>query len=137
MINARNALDENQQFVEFIHSDSPPTTDWQQVVGVRENDGTLNLYIDGILQSTPGTKAGAIVCTDGLRMGLDQANTYDYSGQIDIPMMWNRALSAAEIALLYRESFCMFKDPAEIALLGGYQAAVGGIPILRRRRECA
>jgi len=104
-------------------SNSAPTGNWQHIVGVRENDGTLKLYVDGVLQTNTGTMAGAIDSNDGLRIGIDISNSRDFNGQIDNVMIFNRALSANEIQQLYREPFCMFQR--ELIELW---AASGGAP---------
>ena len=60
---------------------------------------------------------------------------YDFNGLIDHVMIYNRALSASEIALLYREPFCGFRW-TNIIQLASYIAGEppSGIPIFRRRR---
>ncbi|MCH7559683.1 MAG: LamG domain-containing protein [Planctomycetes bacterium] len=86
-------------------------------------DGTnLKLYVDGILKGT----------TDASALG-DSSNADDYSigareksgselywdGKIYYVYLYNRALTASEIALLYREPFCMFDRAWRPGLIGG------------------
>jgi len=77
-----------------------------QVVGMY--DGTnQHLYVDGISVKTPEA-AGDPYTGGPLYFGYDQFDIEYYQGQLDHIMIFNRALSASEIALLYREPFCMF-----------------------------
>ena len=64
-------------------------------------------------------------------IGLDGAQSaYFSTGNIDHVLLFNRALSASEIALLYREPFCMFeRDPIELwsaATLGAIPTGMAG-----------
>jgi hypothetical protein len=63
-------------------------------------DGTIgNLYINGVTNHA-GTTAGATSGNVGLRIGRRSADQY-FRGTIDEPRIWNRALSAQEVANLY------------------------------------
>ena len=56
--------------------------------------------------------------------------TLELRGQLDVPMIFNRALSAGEVALLYREPFCMFaRTPIEL-WAAATQGVIGGELIL-------
>jgi len=87
---------------------------WQQVAFTRDSSGASSfLYINGIeeVPGDTGTPAsGGTVYTgdraDGLR---------SFNGMFDHLVIYNRVLSASEIALLYREPFIMFeRDPIEL-----------------------
>ena len=52
----------------------------------------------------------------------------ELQGQIDFIIRWNRALSASEIALIYREPFCM-SEKDDVALMA-VQAPTGGQVII-------
>ncbi len=93
-------------------------------------DGTTaRIYIDGVEGSSntgtnPNNTAIAILGayeTDASAAGT-LVGTYYYG------MIYNRALSASEIALLYQYPFWMFKDPAELILASAGQVAVGANP---------
>ena len=65
--------------------------------------------------------------TDNLVIGANAGgdNLREFEGLIDNVVYWNRALTASEIALLYREPFCMFEqDPIEL-----WSAATLGAPV--------
>lgn len=99
------------------------------------------VYADGMLIDTDGN-TGALdydagtVFTIGMR--LDSVGL-DFAGRVDFVIVYNRALSHQEIAQLYRDPFCMFKQvPIELwAAATAGAAPPAGIPIFRRRRECA
>ncbi|KKL92802.1 hypothetical protein LCGC14_1881050 [marine sediment metagenome] len=47
----------------------------------------------------------------------------DLLGQIEYVYVFNRSLSASEIAQLYAYPFCMYKDPAEVVIQSGISMA--------------
>jgi len=108
---------------------------WHQVCGVFDGgQGILNMYLDGV-ESTSSTTITNIGATPNpisaySAIGTYNTTTYPFNGQIDHVLIYNRALSASEIAELYSKPFCMFKDPAEIALLGAYQAVGVTVPVM-------
>ncbi|MFN3407789.1 MAG: sulfatase-like hydrolase/transferase [Limisphaerales bacterium] len=84
---------------------------WHHIACVFANDGTPNatdvqLYVDGVLETTfNASQAQAINTTasGNVNIGADLPsgqNRY-FTGVIDEPRIYNRALSAAEIAALY------------------------------------
>jgi len=93
-----------------------------QVVG-RYDGVNISLYVDGVWKDDTACANIHYGATHYPKIGY-------YSSKIQANLeylyFYNRALFAHEIALLDREPFCMFKDPAEIALLGGYQAVPSG-----------
>ena len=107
---------------------------WHHVVIVREPDDSGSMYVDGILVDTdPDHFSGLSINNDQpLWIGaVDVVSTRAFSGLLDLPMIWkNHAFTAGEVALLYRYPFWMFKDPDELALLGGYQVVVGAAGIM-------
>jgi len=85
-----------------VTSDSPPTGNWQHIVGVREDDGTIKLYIDGKLQTVTGSQPGAIDSSGDIFIGVDWSISLDYTGLVDETAVWSRALAADEIRQLYQ-----------------------------------
>ncbi len=71
---------------------------WHHVVGVREDDGTTKIYIDGAVD---GSKAGAprpLIPID-VYLGADMRGHSSFLiGSLDDVRIYNRALSAAELA---------------------------------------
>lgn len=99
------------------------THTWYQIATVI--DGSfMRLYVNDIASSTTVAVAGTFKSgTNTIDFGF--GGDEDWTGTFDHILFYNRGLSASEIAQLYSKPFCMFKDPAEIALLGGYQAVAG------------
>ena len=93
----------------------------------------LNFYLNGVLNTTGSKNYTTKAFDSDWRTGLSALNISSrenapardryFDGLIEYFYLFNRALSAFEIAKLYQYPFCMFKDPAEIALLGGNQGA--------------
>jgi hypothetical protein len=102
---------------------------WHQ--GVLTKIGSLvTLYVDGVYDNS-GTSAGAITFgTDDAHIGTDGAG--GFIGTIDHVIVYDHGKSASEVALLYREPWCMFKDPDEIPVLDQYytEAVVGNAGIM-------
>ena len=108
----------------------------QYAVVVSRVAGLAQFYINGVVDSTAkdiSVVTGSLTAGDTW-IGDRPLGSREFFGVLDHAMLYMRILSASEIALLYREPFCMFKDPAEIALLGGYQAAAGiNMPLLMQQ----
>ena len=77
---------------------------WHHMVGTMDG-ANIRLYVDGILRATTAWPGGVIETPSLASLGL--ACSVE---PIDLPMLWNRALSEAEISQLYREPFCMFQQ---------------------------
>ena len=94
---------------------------WHCLVGTWDGSD-LRLYVDNKLVAGPTAFAGPIRnIADTVKFGVN------VDGQQSHVMIYNRALGSSEIALLVQEPFVMFKDPNEVALLGGFVAAAGTI----------
>ena len=109
------------------YSSFVPVADvWYDIV-LTWNNYRLRLYINGV-EDTNGdfpvaSVLGAINSTDTFyRIGNSASSLQDFEGSIDHVLLYNRALSASEIALLYQEPFCMFKDPFDLKLYGAVSA---------------
>jgi len=95
------------------------TTNWYHIVGTYDG-ANVRVYVNGIL----GTyRQGALTGTleDAVSGGLDQfilggslslagVLSSDFAGQIDNVSIYNRALSASEIAQLYMTPFRIFQE---------------------------
>jgi len=99
--------------------------------GFTHDGANVRLYLNGLLDSTPSAKT---ITHKNVDVSIGMAGeTYDlhyWDGDIEWVMIYNRALSASEIALLYREPFCMFeRDPIELwsaATLGAIPTGMAG-----------
>jgi hypothetical protein len=77
---------------------------WHHVAAVREADGTLKLYIDGVLDNALQFPIVNVDNPIGPRIGCDsqsyQADTF-FNGTMDDVRIYNRALSSSDIQSLY------------------------------------
>ena len=80
---------------------------WNQVVGLYDGS-QMKIYTNGLFRAAV-TPTGTYAASTMSRIGTRGA-TNDFDGKIDSVMCFNRALSASEIAELYREPFAMFYD---------------------------
>jgi hypothetical protein len=96
---------------------NPSLNIWHQIVVTRTGNN-WSLYYDGILIGTE-TKTGAMPTGDTVRIGVlgNDAKTYGFQGKFGNVLLFARALSAAEIALLYRKPFAMFERALDGELL--------------------
>jgi len=82
---------------------------WHQAAAVFASSTSRTVYLDRVA-GTPETTSCIPLGLDAIAIGRgERATPFGYmSGLISYAMIWNRALSASEIDLLYREPFCMF-----------------------------
>jgi len=74
---------------------------WYHVAIVRENTTDMKLYINGVLEDS-ATNGGQSPNSDVLYIGsLPSAGSTCFEGLIEEPRVWNRVLSATEIAKEY------------------------------------
>jgi hypothetical protein len=98
---------------------------WVHVVGVVRGS-TMTLYHDGVLvATTAGVPTTAYTLSSSLRIGRSGntgSYTYYFDGRIDAVSLYRRALTAAEVAELSRDPFCVLRRPASRAWLGAMSA---------------
>ena len=85
------------------------TNQWYHVVGVWRGSFPIDIYVNGIKDN--GTSNGSTknaANTGSLYIGSTYTSSSSFNGTIDDVMIFNRALTASEIAQLYREPFAMF-----------------------------
>lgn len=83
---------------------------FHQLVAVCD-DITMRQYCDGLLDTTPvAYTTGIFNGPQDFRIGSSPSAGSWWNGLIDHVAIWNRALSAEEIAQLYFEPFCMFGE---------------------------
>ena len=83
-------------------------TGWHQVVAIIDESYDGLLYRDGVLLATAGGNSAPTDIRPNLEIGDSETNN-NFPGLIDHVLIYNRALSAAEIAHLYCDPFCMFE----------------------------
>jgi hypothetical protein len=103
-----------------------PSVGWHDyaiVFDISKNPNTITPYVDGVAVAvfTYGAQS-----TDISTFANSQLNFFSRNGsslfidcKLDYFYIFNRALSAFEIALLYREPFCMFARAGRSELIGG------------------
>lgn len=95
------------------------TSAWKHVA-VTYNGATMTMYIDGKADGTPACN----ISTSGsgfnntIGTSFNTAGAYYFDGMIDEVRMYNRALSAAEVAKLYGSGSAKFKTPDNRGLVG-------------------
>ena len=86
-------------------------------------DGTtIKIYIDGVFHKQGAhSNPGVIKNTGNDRYFGTYSNlTSELIAWLDMPIIYDRVFTASEVAKLYREPFCMFKDPDKIPVLDQY-----------------
>lgn len=85
-------------------TNSIANNNWQYICGVRTSvGGTLNLYINGVLNSTAADGSSISSLTNQVWIGISPYlnGSYPYTGNISIMQIYNRALSQQEILQNY------------------------------------
>jgi hypothetical protein len=99
---------------------------WHHIVVTQDANNNYVAYTDGKLAASGSAVPLDVISTTGTRLGnFDGLGQWDLDGLLDVPMVWNRALSASEVQQLYRDPFCMFRrEPIELwsAFMGAGEA---------------
>ncbi len=105
-------------------------TIWHQYTAILSGGTTVSLYVDEL--EVIGTVTGTIGTPGSHSQPLDfgrlywGGSYYYLDGMYSHVMIFNRALSASEIALLYREPFCMLDRAWRPGLIGGQIVELAG-----------
>jgi hypothetical protein len=97
-------------------------TIWHQVA-VTYSGAAITLYLDGCIVVGPTAATGTPRAYNGI--GTYNITNSPWLGLIDNAQVWDRALTASEIAQLYRDPFAMFRRPRIELWLPGLPAAGG------------
>ena len=99
---------------------------WHHVVGVRSAKKSADVYVDGIKEGSASySDSGvSIDARDVLTIGGRKGGRYLFTGMIDDVQIYNRALSATEIATLGGSSPSPTVDTASPVLSGGLPSGV-------------
>ncbi|MBI2675044.1 MAG: LamG domain-containing protein [Candidatus Aenigmarchaeota archaeon] len=85
----------------FVESDEALSLNtWHHIVGTYDSIN-LKIYVDGVLKNTVPQTGNIDTTTDPVRIGWGYDNSYAWKGVIDNVRIWNRALTADEVASLY------------------------------------
>jgi len=104
------------------------------------------IYGDGIYLSESNSAVGIDNSVEQMQIGGAFNGAFGWDGAIVVVQVWNRSLSAGEIAWLYREPFAMFGSRLRLELLStltpgviniagtssGQSAASGSVKLTRR-----
>lgn len=93
-------LKDDPNSVYVTKSEADPTAAWHHVAVTYDGAGDLKMYIDGAAgtQGETGTGIPDFGSTNNLIIGDS-----NYEGKLDAVMVWDRVITAAEIALLFDE----------------------------------
>lgn len=104
---------------------------WHQVVGTWDG-AAIRLYVHGVLRTTTAvtgrTRAGSAQAIGG-GGGIEAAQFWD--GSIDHVLVYDRAISQAEIQWLHEEPYTLFRGPEKSHLALNFRSAV----VSTRRRQ--
>ncbi len=90
------------------------TNKWHTVVGVYDG-ANIYVYFDGVLISGPAAQTGNIVSNAQGNFTIGRQSSF-LTGGVSEVCVFNRALSAAEIALPYREPFYRYPESRVFAV---------------------
>jgi len=76
------------------------TTAWMHIVGVYDNS-SCKIYINGVLHETEANPVGIKNVSEDFTIGGNAGGNYMFNGLIDHTKVWQRALSASEVAIEY------------------------------------
>ena len=94
---------------------------WYHIVLTFNADGYYKFYVNNIIEDEDDTNlTPADLFSGTIYLGTRFSTASSFDGIIDIPVFYNRVLSASEVAELYWKPFCMFERKARTALLSGY-----------------
>lgn len=77
---------------------------WAHIVGVKNADGSMKLYINGVekVSNSAGSSTASVPVTNPVRLGTDSNEaSRTYKDQIAQPRIYNRALTAEEVQRSY------------------------------------
>jgi len=90
-----------------------PLSTWTHVSAIRSGS-TVKFYINGVQDGSDFTgNGGDFSNTNSMTFGGNLINGLYLTGLIDDVRVYNRALSAAEVAELYADPFCMFESASK------------------------
>ena len=86
---------------------------WAHIVGVRNADGSMKLYINGVEEESnaAGSSTASVPVTNPVRLGTDNTErSRAYKDQIAQPRIYNRALTAEEVARNYNNAKSIYTN---------------------------
>ena len=110
----RNTLNASQSV--YSTAAMTDTASWHQVAAVwSSSESKWYLYLDGVLDNTASTTGTILLNDKNVFIGAADATNEHYTGLINAPLIYNRFLTASEIALLCSNPLIGFDyDPIEL-----------------------
>ena len=81
---------------------------WSHVVATVDSSKVMKVYVDNVLGGTEDSFGTQNITDSNVKIGARASGAYSFDGQIDYVMIFDRALTAGEVAQLYREPFSIF-----------------------------
>jgi len=108
--------------------------EWVFLVGTVNSSYDMELFVNANSVKTDGSNLAPTDGSHALRIGNSFNSAGDFNGTIDEVMIFNRALSASEIAQLYINPFAMFARRArpELTYVSGAPPAMS-MPLLMQQ----
>jgi hypothetical protein len=106
--------------------------EWIDIAATFEAGITSKIYINGIFEANDTDALAAFPSSaNEFNIGARPESTriFFLTGKVSFVYIFNRALSASEIAQLYREPFCMFEEAMRPKLIGGQIVDLAGSSI--------
>jgi hypothetical protein len=103
-INSGNTGDKNNH---VIHADNVFNGQWHHIVGMRDENSTMHLFVDGQSKGNIQHVTQTVNSESPFLLGklivdaTDNSVNYNYSGLVDEVAIWDRALKASEISELF------------------------------------
>jgi hypothetical protein len=95
---------------------------WNHVAATVEAS-TVTFYLNGVAEAHASSSLGTANTTAAVNYGTFSTTSGLATGNIDAVALWNRALSADEVAALYFDSFAMYRRPSWRLKAAGAAAA--------------
>lgn len=110
-------------------SPDAPSAEWHHVVAVTEAGVSTRLFSDGVLQATGGAPTLTLNNSSEVWIGGNpQAANRSWNGLLDDVGIWNRALTAQEVAQLYTEGKTNGKSLGVLLTAEGVDSDADGLP---------
>lgn len=111
-----------------VTSDDPPTGGSQHIVCTWSVAGLMQMYVDGVLQADTETNVGAIDSDGDLVIGAnwDEGSQF-FDGVIDDVRIYQKELSAADVAALYNDDNGTEDEVVDLDVLGNSVPYFNGI----------
>ena len=96
------------------------TNQWYHVCGVWDRDGSQYLYVDGVLDITPGDisgRAGTLNHSTTARIGTAMDGSPDMRGYVCNVGYWNAALTQAQVKSIMHKDYASLSDSEKTSLV--------------------